>query len=431
MNGREGHLHGMEGVAEAVLQVQGRGGPRQAARHEVAVVISGALLDGSALVLTTGSMRKERMLTRGAVLREVPGRYEVVELEVDDPRPGEIRVRMVATGLCHSDDHHATGDMRVGVLPFAGGHEGAGVVESVGPGTPGFAAGDHVVFSFLPTCGRCRWCATGHQNLCDLGASLGTNARWEDPTSFRLAQGGVPVGQMCGLSTFCEYTTVSVVSAIKIDPAIPLEVACLTGCGVGTGWGAAVNSADVRPGQVVIVMGIGGIGINAVQGAAHAGASAVIAVDPVEGKREAALHLGATHAAADIKEATGMARSMTNGQGADATIVTVGVTTGRHVGQALKSVRKAGTCVVVGLGETTSSDGDIPLTELVLYQKRLQGSLFGASAPTADIPAQLELYREGRLKLDELITTRYALDDIAVGFDDMHAGRNLRGIVVF
>jgi NDMA-dependent alcohol dehydrogenase len=371
------------------------------------------------------------MRTRGAVLREVPGRYEVVELEVDDPRPGELRVRMVATGLCHSDDHHATGDMRVGVLPFAGGHEGAGVVESVGPGTPGFTAGDHVVFSFLPTCGRCRWCATGHQNLCDLGASLGTNARWEDPTSFRLSLDGVPVGQMCGLSTFCEYTTVSVVSAIKVDPAIPLEVACLTGCGVGTGWGAAVNSADVRPGQVVIVMGIGGIGINAVQGAAHAGASAVIAVDPVEGKRDAALGLGATHAVADIKEASGIARGMTNGQGADATIVTVGVTTGRHVGQALKSVRKAGTCVVVGLGETTSSDGDIPLTELVLYQKRLQGSLFGASAPTADIPAQLELYREGRLKLDELITTRYTLDDIAAGFDDMHAGRNLRGIVVF
>ncbi|NMH96276.1 NDMA-dependent alcohol dehydrogenase [Pseudonocardia acidicola] len=371
------------------------------------------------------------MKTRGAVLREVPGRYEIVELDVDDPRPGELRVKMVATGLCHSDDHHATGDMRVGILPFAGGHEGAGIVEAVGPHTPGFAEGDHVVFSFLPACGRCRWCATGRQNLCDLGASLGTNARWEDPTSFRLSLDGQPVGQMCGLSTFCEYTTVSTASAVKISPDIPLEIACLTGCGVGTGWGAAVNSAEVRPGQTVIVMGIGGIGINAVQGAAHAGATNVIAVDPVPFKREAALRFGATHAVESIKEAAALGREMTNGQGADAAIVTVGVTTGQHVGRALQAVRKAGTCVVVGLGDVRTKDGDIPLTELVLYQKRLQGSLFGASAPTADIPAQLQLYADGVLKLDELITTRYALDEIAQGFDDMHAGRNLRGVVVF
>jgi Zn-dependent alcohol dehydrogenase len=343
--------------------------------------------------------------TRGAVLREVPGRFEVVELDVDDPRQGEIRVRVVATGLCHSDDHHAKGDQRVAILPFAGGHEGAGIVEAVGPSTTGFAEGDHVVFSFLPSCGRCRWCATGHQNLCDLGASLGTNARWDDPTSFRLSLDGQPVGQMCGVSTFVEHTTVSTASAVKIDPSIPLDIACLTGCGVGTGWGAAVNSAEVAPGHVVIVMGVGGIGINAVQ--------------------------GATHAVESIKEAAELGRELTNGQGADSAIVTVGVTTGAHIGAALRSVRKAGTCVAVGIGETRSHDGDIPIMELVLYQKRLQGSLFGASAPTADIPAQLRLWQSGRLKLDELITRRYALEDIAQGFDDMHAGRNIRGLVVF
>ena len=371
------------------------------------------------------------MKTRGAVLLEVPGRYEVVELDVDDPRPGEIRVRMAATGLCHSDDHHATGDMKVGILPFAGGHEGAGVVEAVGPHTPGFAEGDHVVFSFLPSCGRCRWCATGHQNLCDLGASLGTNARWEDPSSFRLSLDGRPVGQMCGLSSFCEYTTVSVHSAVKIDPSVPLDIAALTGCGVGTGWGAAVHSAQVAPGQTVIVMGVGGIGINAVQGAAHAGATQVIAVDPVAFKREAALRFGATRAVESMKEAAEIARSCTDGQGADAAIVTVGVTRGEHVGQALRAVRKAGTCVVVGLGEPRTREGDIPLTELVLYQKRLQGSLFGATAPTAGIPEQLRLWRDGALELEELITTRYRLEDIGQGFADMHAGRNLRGMVVF
>ncbi|MTD55465.1 NDMA-dependent alcohol dehydrogenase [Amycolatopsis pithecellobii] len=371
------------------------------------------------------------MLTRGAVLREVPGRFEVVELEVDDPRPGELRVRMVASGLCHSDDHHAKGDQKVAILPFAGGHEGAGVVDAVGPGTAGFAEGDHVVFSFLPVCGRCQWCARGMQNLCELGAALGTNARWDDPSSFRLSLDGQPVGQMCGLSTFCEYTTVSTASAVKIDPAIPLDIACLTGCGVGTGWGAAVNSAQVRPGQVVIVMGVGGIGINAVQGAAQAGAAVVIAVDPVGFKRQAALEFGATHAVADIAEATELARSFTGGQGADSAIVAVGVTLGSHVGQAVRAIRKGGTCVVVGLGDVRSREDDIPLMELVLYQKRLQGSLFGASAPTADIPAQLELWRQGRLKLEELVTTRYSLDQVAEGFDDLHAGRNLRGLIVY
>ncbi|MFC4944270.1 NDMA-dependent alcohol dehydrogenase [Pseudonocardia sp. GCM10023141] len=371
------------------------------------------------------------MKTRGAVLTQVPGRYEVVELDVDDPRHGEIRVRMAASGICHSDDHQATGDVPAGRIPLAGGHEGAGVVEAVGPGTGGFAEGDHVVFSFVPACGRCRWCATGHQNLCDLGASLGTNARWEDPTSFRLSLDGEPVGQMCGVSTFCEYTTVSTASAVRIDPSIPLDVACLTGCGVGTGWGAAVNGAGVRPGQVVIVMGVGGIGINAVQGAARAGAGAVIAVDPVAFKRTTALEFGATHGVPDIREATDLARTLTNGQGADATIVSVGVVTGEHVGQAVRSVRKAGTCVVVGLGEARTREGDISLTELVLFEKTIKGSLFGSSAPTADIPAQLRAWQAGELRLEELITTRYRLDDVARGFEDLRAGKNIRGLIEF
>lgn len=370
------------------------------------------------------------MLTRAAVLRTSPGRYEVTELELDDPRQGEIRVRLVASGLCHSDDHFATGDQTPGILPIVGGHEGAGVVEAVGPATSCFAEGDRVVFSFLPVCGRCRWCATGRQNLCDLGAFISKGCRFDDPSSYRLSLDGVPVGQLAGLGTFAEHTTVSVQSAITVPDDVPLDVAVLTGCGVGTGWGAAVNSAQVRPGDVVVVMGVGGIGINAVQGAAHAGAAAVIAVDPVEFKRESALKLGATHAVDDISEAAEIAREMTNGQGADASIMTVGVATGRHVGQALSAIRKGGTCVAVGLGETHVRDGDIDLHELILHQKRLQGSLFGASAPTADIPAQLEMYRRGALELDELVTTRYTLDDITAGFEDMVAGRNLRGVIV-
>ena len=290
--------------------------------------------------------------TRGAIIRSAPGKFEVVDLVSDDPRPGELQVKMAASGLCHSDDHLATGDIPVATYPMCGGHEGAGVVTGVGPNTKGFKEGDHVVFSFLPACGKCRWCAGGMSYLCDLGAGLLVGARFDDLESFRFhLSDGTPVGQMCGLGTFSGVTTVNVESAVKIPDDIPLEVACLTGCGIGTGWGSAVNVAKVEPGETVIVMGIGGIGINAVQGAAHAGASHVIAVDPVAFKREKAQELGATHAFESMEEAADFARSVTNGQGADKAIVTVGVTTGEHVAEAVSAIRKAGVVVVTGLGE--------------------------------------------------------------------------------
>jgi NDMA-dependent alcohol dehydrogenase len=368
--------------------------------------------------------------TRGAILRTSPGRYEAVDLELDEPRTGELTLRLVAAGMCHSDDHTATGDLQFGTYPFCGGHEGAGVVVQVGPNTTGFEEGDHVVLSFIPSCGRCRWCATGQQNLCDLGATLMHGSRFSDPTSYRLRlPDGTPVGQMNGISTFSEYTTVDVRSVVKLDKDLPLDAMCLLGCGVGTGWGAAVNSAEVRPGHTVIVMGVGGIGMNAVQGAAHAGADHVIAVDPVDFKRERSFFFGATEAVATIEEATELARQFTNGQGADSAIVTVGVTTGEHVGQAYAAVRKAGIVVITGVGP--GSTPEIPLADIIFYQKRIQGSLYGQCSPSFDIIRQTEMYRSGHLKLDELITARYKLDDVAIGYEDMHAGRNIRGIVEF
>lgn len=373
------------------------------------------------------------MRTRGAIIRQVPGRFEVVDLEVDDPREGEVQVQLVASGLCHSDDHVATGDVPVGVFPFAVGHEGAGIVTRAGANHKGIREGDHVVFSFLPACGHCRWCASGMQNLCDLGAGLLAGSRWGDPTDFRLqlAGSGQPVGQMCGISTLCETTTVSADSVVKVPADVPLERACLLGCAVGTGWGSAVNSAEVRPGHTVIVMGIGGIGINAVQGAAHAGAANVIAVDPVGFKREKAMQLGATHAVESMAEAAELAREFTNGQGADSAIVAVGVTTGEHVAQAVDAVRKAGTAVVTGLGDFTAVGVPISLGQLTLFQKRLQGSLFGQSNPNWDILNQIELYRSGALKLDDVVTRTYTLDEVAQGYRDMHDGKNLRGVVEF
>jgi NDMA-dependent alcohol dehydrogenase len=374
------------------------------------------------------------MQTRGAIIRQAPGKYEVVDLEVDDPRAGEVQVKMVASGMCHSDDHIATGDIPVGIYPFAGGHEGAGIVTKAGVNTKGLKEGDHVVFSFLPSCGHCRWCASGMQNLCDLGAGLLAGSRWEDPTDFRLklVDGGAPVGQMCGISTFLETTTVSVDSAVKVPDDIPLDVACLVGCGVGTGWGSAVNSGQVQPGHTVIVMGIGGIGINAVQGAAHAGASNVIAVDPVAFKREKAQELGATHAVESMEEATELAKQFTNGQGADSAIITVGVVKPEYVGQAMASIRKAGTVVVTALGNIADTTPlPVSLADVTLFQKRIQGALFGASNPNWDILRQLQLYREGVLKLDELVTKTYTLDEVAQGYQDMHDGKNIRGVIKF
>jgi NDMA-dependent alcohol dehydrogenase len=368
--------------------------------------------------------------TKAAALFEQPGKWEVVELELEGPRQDELLIRMAAAGLCHSDDHMLTGDLPIPpeALPIVGGHEGAGIVEEVGPNTPGWKVGDRVVLTFLPMCGLCRWCASGMQNLCDNGSRILSGVR--EDGSRRMSLDGRPIGQGAGVATFSEWSTVSVQSAIKCPDDVPLDVACLTSCGVGTGWGSAVHSADVRPGHVVIVMGTGGIGMNAVQGAAHAGASVVIAVDPVEMKRSASFGFGATHAVASMAEATEIAQSFTNGQGADSCIMCVGVATGEHVAQAVEAIRKAGTAVLTGLPRA-ADDTSLPISlrHIVLYQKRLQGSLFGASSPSKDIPALLELYRQGRLKLDELITTRYPLDRINDGYEDMRSGQNLRGIV--
>lgn len=369
------------------------------------------------------------MKTRGAVLFEAPGAWEIVEIEVEPPRQNELLVEMVASGLCHSDDHYVQGDT-IAPLPLAGGHEGAGRVVEVGPHTSGWSVGDHVVMSFLPACGRCRWCASGQQNLCDMGRFLRDGCR--EDGSFRMSLPGDDrnLAQMCGISTFSEHTLIDVAAAIKVPKDISLEAACLTGCGVGTGWGSAVNSADISPGDTVIVMGNGGIGIHAVQGARHAGASHVIAVDPIELKREMAGKVGATAAFATMHEATEFARSHTNGQGADAAIVCTGVLESDHVTQAFAAIRKAGTVVVTAIGQH-ETEISVNARELTLFQKRIQGSVFGESNPTTDIARMLDMYVNGDLILDELVTRTYALDEINQGYADMHAGINMRGVIRF
>lgn len=366
------------------------------------------------------------MKTRAAVLWESGKDWDVVDLDLDDPKPGEVLVKFAASGLCHSDDHLRTGDLP-SRYPIVGGHEGAGVIEAVGDGVYDIAPGDHIVCSFLPSCGKCRWCSTGHQNLCDLGAML-LDGCLPDGT-FRFHSGDNDLGGMCMLGTFSERAVISRNSVVKIDPSIPLEVAALVGCGVPTGWGSAVYSAEVRPGDTVVVFGIGGIGVNALQGAKHAGARHVIAVDPIEFKRQKALEFGADEAVATGDDAILRAYEVTNGVGADSAIVTVGVVTPPVVEAAFNSTRKLGTVVITGLGNMAENTVQINGSILTLFQKTVKGSLFGSSNFGHDIPNLLSLWRDGKLKLDELITQTYTLDDINLGYSDLEEGRNIRGLI--
>jgi len=367
------------------------------------------------------------MKTRAAVLRDLGKDWEITELDLDPPRAGEVLVRFVAAGLCHSDDHLRTGDIPVR-YPIVGGHEGAGIVEETGEGVTRLKPGDHIVCSFLPVCGHCRFCASGMSNLCDLGALLYDNCLPDG--TFRFHGGGEDFGQMCLLGTFSQYAVVSEHSAVKIDDDVPLETAALVGCGVPTGFGTAVNAGGVRPGDTTVVYGVGGVGVNAVQGAAFAGARHVIAVDPVPGKRAAAVDFGATHTAADAATAQEIVTEVTRGVGADQALITAGVVTEDMVAAAFSAIRKRGTVVVTGLAGPGKKTIVVPGFELTLFEKRIVGALFGGGNPFEEIPRMLDLYRAGRLKLDELVTHRYKLEDVNQGYEDLLAGRNIRGVLI-
>jgi S-(hydroxymethyl)glutathione dehydrogenase/alcohol dehydrogenase len=368
------------------------------------------------------------MKTRAAILRGTGQDFEITELDLDGPKTGEVLIRYVAAGLCHSDEHLRHGDI-VPRFPLVGGHEGAGVIEEVGEGVTRLAPGDHVICSFLPVCGHCRWCSTGKSNLCDMGATI-LDGVLPDGT-YRFHKDGEDLGGMCMLGTFSEYSVISENSAIKVDPDLPLDKVVLIGCGVPTGFGSAVHAAATEPGDTIAIYGIGGIGINAVQGAALAGARNVVAIDPVALKRETAEKLGATHTAATAEEAQQLITELTRGVGADKAIVTVGVVDSEVVTNAFNAIRKGGTVVVTGLADPSKTTIEISGAILTLFEKRIQGSLFGSGDPFHDIPRMVELYQSGDLKLDELITTTYTLDQVNQGYEDLIAGKNIRGVIKY
>ena len=368
------------------------------------------------------------MKTTAAVLTEVGKPFEIAELELDGPKEGEVLVRYVAAGLCHSDLHLMKGDFP-SRLPIVGGHEGSGVVEEVGPGVTKVKVGDHVLVSFIPSCGECRWCLTGHQNLCDLGEFL-LDGQLPDGT-FRFRLNGEDAGGMCAVGSFSQYGTLSQHSVIKVDESHPLERAVLASCGVPTGWGTAVNAAGVRPGDTAVVYGAGGVGINAVQGAAFAGAKNVVVVDPVAFKRDTALKLGATHAYADAQSALDAVWELTNGQGAEQAMVIVGDVDAEVVTAAFNIVGKAGTVAITAMGPWEDLSVQLPAAQLAMYQKTVKGCIFGQFNPQYDVPRLLGLYQAGKLRLDELVTREYRLEDVNQGYLDLQAGELIRGVIRF
>ncbi|OBK77329.1 NDMA-dependent alcohol dehydrogenase [Mycobacterium sp. 1164985.4] len=386
------------------------------------------------------------MKSRAAVLRGVGIDWEVTDIELDPPRAGEVVVKMAYAGICHSDEHFYTGDsvpspemeelMRAsGVpvpewFPMLGGHEGSGIVEEVGPEVKTLKPGDHVAISFFPACGTCRWCVTGHTYLCDVGADIYSKAMTTDGTCRRHV-GDEDLMAMMQVGTFSEYVVASERSLVKVNDWIPLEAASLVSCGVTTGFGSGSVAAGTQPGDTVVVVGVGGIGMNAVQGARVAGAKHIVAVDPNEFKREVAPTFGATHTAVDAGAALELVKEITWGVMADRVVLTPGVVPVDLVMVALMLLRKGGTCVLTGMAKVSDMMVPLSLPDMVSSCKTLKGVLYGEMNPREAMPRLLSLYEAGTLKLDELITQKYKLDDINEAMKDLRAGSNIRGIIAF
>ncbi|MFL6205551.1 MAG: Zn-dependent alcohol dehydrogenase [Acidimicrobiales bacterium] len=359
---------------------------------------------------------------RAALLRQIPGKLEIDEVEVSDPGPHEVLVRTAAAGLCHSDLHFMEGKYPY-LTPCVMGHESAGVVEAVGDQVTYVEPGDHVITCLSVYCGDCEPCLTGHMSLCQ-----GKEAVRRPPGSQpRLTHAGQEAHQLIDMGSFAEQMLVHEHGVVKIRKDMPLDRAALIGCGVTTGVGAVFNTAKVEPGSTVAVVGCGGIGLNCIQGAAVAGAGKVIAVDMLESKLEMARHFGATHTVdASQGDPVGQVRDLAGG-GVHYAFEAIGLK--QTAEQAFGMLRAGGTCTVIGmipLGQSV----EIPGYEL-LSEKKLIGSNMGSNRARVDMPRYIELYLDGRLKLDELVSRRITLDEVNDGFDAMKAGEVARSVIIF
>jgi S-(hydroxymethyl)glutathione dehydrogenase/alcohol dehydrogenase len=357
-----------------------------------------------------------------AVLHDFRAPLVVQEVELDPPQAGEVLVRMAASGVCHSDLHVAQG-VHPTELPVVLGHEGAGVVEQVGPGVSGLESGDHVLLTWLPYCGHCRQCVRGWPNRCE-------NTAWYDATledgTCRFHSGGKPIHHY-NTSSFAERSVVPARTAVKIDPRLPLTELALMGCAVMTGVGAALNTARVRPGDTVAVVGCGGVGLNVIQGARIAGATTIVAVDVVPAKLELARELGATAVVqAGAEDPVDAVRTYVP-HGADHAFEALGRP--ETIELALALTGRGGQTVLIGMAPPDARVNLDPLT-MTLEERCVRGSWYGSCVPLRDIPLLVDLYRDGRLRLEPLITA-CKLEDVNEAFARMEAGDGARRVIVY
>ncbi len=363
---------------------------------------------------------------KAVLCRELNQPVVVETINVDPPKRGEVTVKIAACGVCHSDLSATNGTIAL-PPPLVLGHEAAGEVVEVGEGVTGFAVGDHVVSSFVYMCGVCRFCAGGRPVLCVEQGKAFVTPPEGTPRTHDAA--GKPLNIFSGCGVMAEYATLSADNVVKIDKAIPLDRAALVGCAVTTGVGAVFNTAKVQPGSSVVVFGCGGVGLNAIQGAAIAGATMIVAVDTTESKLEFAKTFGATHTllAKPGEDPVKAIKKLTSG-GADYVFECVG--SGELGATAYRATARGGKAVIVGVARGSDSLTVKP-AGLVFEEKSLQGSYFGSCVPRVDFPRMLGLYMAGKLKLDELITKRYSVDEAPQAFADMQSGKNARGVIVF
>jgi S-(hydroxymethyl)glutathione dehydrogenase/alcohol dehydrogenase len=371
------------------------------------------------------------MKSKAAVLYEPKAPLVVEQIELEAPKAGEILVKLTASSICHSDLHALNMDWPI-QLPIVLGHEGAGVVQEVGEGVTRFQPGDHVVLTFLPACGRCQWCHRGKPTLCDLGALL-LGGKLLDGTA-RMKNGRKEeLNHWLFISTFSEYTVVPELSAVKVAEDVPLEKACLLGCGATTGFGAAWRTVQVGPGDTVTVVGAGGVGLNTIQACALSGASKIIAVDLHEEKLVLAKKFGATHTIKNdhnVLAVVGQIQEIPEGIGTDYTFEVVGEDTDETVAIAFNATAKGGTTVVVGVAAADVPGIPVSPFVLPLFAKTVKGTLFGNAQFQYDLNKLIGLYRDGKMMLDELVSQELSLEQINKGFDDMRAGNKVARSVV-
>ena len=381
------------------------------------------------------------MKVRAAAVFGLNEPWTTIDLDIDEPNPGEVKVKMAYAGMCHSDEHIRTGDISQppevlpyfgvdSMFPLIGGHEGSGIVESVGEGVTEFAPGDKVAVSFVPSCGRCQPCASGKQYLCDMSA--GTLAGPSFDGTWRHHIKGQNANRMAQLGTFSEYIVVSEYSLVKIEPWQDLRAAALISCGISTGYGSVVDRAEVKPGEVVAVIGCGGVGSGAIQGARIAGARGVVAIDLLQSKVDRAMKIGATHGATSILDAAfNILPDLTFGRQCDVVVLTPGVLTGDLIEQARSITAKGGRIVVTAIANFEDTHVDLSLFSMAMFNQSLLGTVFGSQNPRFQIPNLLRLYEKGLLDIDSVITNEYTIEEVQKGYDDLESGKNVRGVVKF